>query len=821
MTTIPKNAFIRCSALTSVAIPDSVTSIGDYAFSECSALRSISIPDSVRSIGAEAFYKCSNLSAITIPDSVTSIGYGAFESCSSLKTIVVPKSVTSIGDIAFKKCSGLRLAVLPSRFRGTDLSIPSGCTVLYYDFTLEIRSDFGTASPPPGTQYCASGSNVVCSVSNPAADNGVRPMCTGWEGTGSVPPTGTETNVAFSVLEDSTLRWLWETNVWIECSVSGDVSSAGLAEWRQKESAPAVIPFAMVAKHCIVEMTGDTNGVVVDIVAKTVTIPADAPHTVSVEIADVVGTGSFPLPWSDEDGVAPWTMVEDSSAKDGFCLRSGEVPSKSSSATEVSVEGRGMVEFDWRISAGARDRIRVLVDGVEKGRLVQSNDWAHALAYVETEGPHTVRWVYEKMSASPMGEDAAFLDNVQWRPARTLLVSSVAGNPVPKRGSNTFYYGDEIAASVAETAPPRGTRYTCLGWTGAGSVPESGTETNVTFEITEDSSIAWNWLTEHRIEFRPSGAVNSDFKGVWAREGETVVIPWRLLAGCDSLSLGGDADGVVLDEATRKLSIPADRPRTVTLRTNKAISLADALDAPGIGWSTDDGPAAWLGQGTETSDGEDAVTSGVATGGVGSVLTATVEGPGTLSWKWKLVADGVSGVDVIVDDTAEAEFWIEDTCDWTDASVEIDGDGPHTVRFLFWNSGDATGDHAAMDQVSWSGVATKETTQATPAEVPFAWLSGHGLGTDGNWDGAAFAPAVNGIDDVWQCYVSGIDPTDPAARFIAAIEMVEGEPDIRPLPDLGTNRVYVVQGKDALEEYDWGPTNAASRFFRIKVEMPK
>ena len=151
----------------------------------------------------------------------------------------------------------------------------------------------------------------------------------------------------------------------------------------------------------------------------------------------------------------------------------------------------------------------------------------------------------------------------------------------------------------------------------------------------------------------------------------------------------------------------------------------------------------------------------------------------------------------------------------------VDGDGPHAVRFLFWNSGDAAGDHAAMDQVSWSGAATKETTQATPAEVPFAWLSGHGLGTDGNWDGAAFAPAANGIDDVWQCYVSGIDPTDPAARFIAAIEMVEGEPDIRPLPDLGTNRVYVVQGKDVLEEYDWGPTNAASRFFRIKVAIPK
>ena len=60
--------------LTSVTIPNSVTSIGYQEFEDCISLTSVTIPNSVTSIGLDAFAFCSSLTSVTIPNSVTTIG---------------------------------------------------------------------------------------------------------------------------------------------------------------------------------------------------------------------------------------------------------------------------------------------------------------------------------------------------------------------------------------------------------------------------------------------------------------------------------------------------------------------------------------------------------------------------------------------------------------------------------------------------------------------------------------------------------------------------------------------------------------------------
>ena len=113
VTSIGRYAFRGCSSLASVTIPEGVTSIRDYTFASCSSLASITIPEGVTSIGDDAFYGCSSLTSITIPEGVTSIGDDAFFNCSSLTSIAIPEGVTSIGTWAFFYCSSLTSVTIP------------------------------------------------------------------------------------------------------------------------------------------------------------------------------------------------------------------------------------------------------------------------------------------------------------------------------------------------------------------------------------------------------------------------------------------------------------------------------------------------------------------------------------------------------------------------------------------------------------------------------------------------------------------------------------------------------------------------------------
>lgn len=104
VTSINDSAFAYCSSLTNISIPNSVTAIGSFAFEGCTKLESITLPSSLLTISEFLFYDCSQLTTIHIPDSVSSIRQYAFYNCGKLETIRIPVSVTSIGSYAFDDC---------------------------------------------------------------------------------------------------------------------------------------------------------------------------------------------------------------------------------------------------------------------------------------------------------------------------------------------------------------------------------------------------------------------------------------------------------------------------------------------------------------------------------------------------------------------------------------------------------------------------------------------------------------------------------------------------------------------------------------------
>ena len=140
--TIGRYMFRDCSKLTSIILPNGITSIGESAFRGCAGLTSITIPDKVVSIGEYAFYDCTGLTSIAISENVTSIGNMAFHYCIGLTSVVIPDNVTSVGEAVFYNCSALtsvaisrNITIIPNslfyRCAGlTSITIPDGVTAI-------------------------------------------------------------------------------------------------------------------------------------------------------------------------------------------------------------------------------------------------------------------------------------------------------------------------------------------------------------------------------------------------------------------------------------------------------------------------------------------------------------------------------------------------------------------------------------------------------------------------------------------------------------------------------------------------------------------
>lgn len=127
-----KSQLLSCFAVATgeIAIPNTVTQIGQYAFRDCSNISSVIIPNTVQNIGHHAFYNCNGLTSVTISEGVENIDYSAFSSCTGLTAVTIPNSVTKIGSDAFQGCSSLRALTLGTGLAGIENFAFGNCSSL-------------------------------------------------------------------------------------------------------------------------------------------------------------------------------------------------------------------------------------------------------------------------------------------------------------------------------------------------------------------------------------------------------------------------------------------------------------------------------------------------------------------------------------------------------------------------------------------------------------------------------------------------------------------------------------------------------------------
>lgn len=146
------------SAVTSIAIPDSVEYLGGQAFMNCAGLRSVSVGDGVSAVWDRTFYGCAELTDVSLGDGIQSIGSEAFSGCKKLEFIELPEGVTEICHSAFRDCAALQSISIYDRADRIGELVFDGCP------KVTVRCVAGSAAQ----QYAENNDIPYLTISKPA-----------------------------------------------------------------------------------------------------------------------------------------------------------------------------------------------------------------------------------------------------------------------------------------------------------------------------------------------------------------------------------------------------------------------------------------------------------------------------------------------------------------------------------------------------------------------------------------------------------------------------------------------------------------------------
>ena len=806
--------FKDCSSLTQVEMPSDVTAIGARAFKGCTALAAVGIPARVTSVGAEVFSGCSSLSSVSLPKGLSMLPNGMFTGCSSLLEVIVPENVESVGNAAFSGCTSLRsikfvgnaptcsseaygntpselITYVVNGSRGWDGIVtsktlpefwPAGTTHEIYFW--EPNRFMVTFDPNDGEAAATNVEQVTGTTYNLPLD-AVHLGATfdGWwtmiEGGARVTPV---TQVVQT--RPHTFYAHWISNKYnVRFDANGGIGDMDVQEFTVATSARLSPCRFYRLEYAFVGWAIEPNGEVVY---------GDMEEVLNLSYDNNAEVTLFAVwearPWTlgdyvdatnlifSNDLAAAWVPDETVFKFGSVSLKSGAVAAatnggRTSTTISTKVIGEGSGSFWWKVSCEEMDEMYgewydyavFAIDGVEVAKKAGEDGWSLVEYVVSGAGSHTLTWTFTR---DDYDEDETVYENAMW-------LDGVVWTPTLL--TVTF----DAGGATDGDAPQAITNV-------------AGYELNVpgANTLVKNGYVFAGWTDGERIYLEGE-------KYVFTAD-VTLTAVWNLKIWTLGEAVGGD------------------------------------LASSSLLWTTG-GDSAWgVDKTTGFADGI-SVKSGAVTNGQSAWVEVELSGAGTLSFYWNVMGGIYRGnpfayAKVELDGVEVKQEY--NTDGWKEQIIEVVGGGSHKIRWTYLRTSARTaeGDCARLDGVTWTpvGDSTDQTTM-TPEPVPYSYfnmnypalLAEYG----GNYEAAANATAANGFNKVWECYVTGISPTNEAAKFSAKIEMKDGAPVVTWKPDLNTNgtvRIYKVYGSETLENGgDWQyPTNSLHKFFKVTVEMP-